>query len=271
MTASTASSASGGFAAALRVELLKVRRSVVPLLTALAFAIAPLVGGLFMYILADPDRARRMGIIGQKAQFVGGGSNWPAYFAFLAQGATVGGFVLFAFVIAWVFGREFSDGTVRYLLALPTSRTAIIAAKLVVVALWCAALTLLLTLLGLVVGAALGLPGWSGEALRQGLVHVWGGAGLTLLIVLPLALLAGVGRGYLAPLGFAMLMLILAQVVAATGRGAYFPWSIPALYAQVAGEAGGGVTAISFAIVAVTGAASAAGAFAWWLYADFPR
>jgi ABC-2 type transport system permease protein len=267
----TGTAGSAGFTAALHVELLKVRRSVAPLLTALAFAIAPLVGGLFMYILADPDRARRMGLIGQKAQIAGGGSDWPAYFAFLAQAATVGGFVLFAFVVAWVFGREFSDGTVRYLLALPTSRAAIIAAKLVVVALWCAALTALITALGLVVGAALGLPGWSGEALRQGLVHVWGGAGLTLVIVIPLALIAGVGRGYLAPLGFAMLVLILAQVVGATGRGAFFPWSIPALYAQVAGEAGGELTAISFAVVAVTGAAGAAGTFAWWLYADFPR
>ncbi len=260
-----------GFPAAFLVEVLKARRSVAPLLTALALAIAPLVGGLFMYILADPERARRMGLIGQKAQFVGGGSDWPAYFAFLAQAATVGGFVLFAFVIAWVFGREFSDGTVRYLLALPTSRAAIIAAKLAVVAVWCAALTALVTVLGLVVGAALSLPGWSTEALWQGLVHVWGGAGLTLLIVLPLALLAGVGRGYLAPLGFAMLMLILAQVVGATGRGAWFPWSIPALYAQVAGSAGGEITAVSLAIVAVTGVAGAAGTFAWWLYADFPR
>ena len=260
-----------GLAAALRVELVKTRRSAAPALTALVFAIAPLVGGLFMYILADPDRARRMGLIGQKAQLVGGGSDWPAYFAFLAQAATVGGFVLFAFVIAWVFGREFSDGTVRYLLALPTPRAAIVAAKLLVVTLWCAALTALATLLGLVTGAALGLPGWSTEALWQGLVHIWGGAGLTLLIVLPLALLAGVGRGYLAPLGFAMLMLILAQVIGATGRGDWFPWSIPALYAQVAGSAGGGVTAISFVIVAVTGAAGAAGTFAWWLYADFPR
>ena len=260
-----------GVAAALRVELVKTRRSVAPALTALAFAIAPLIGGLFMYILADPDRARRMGLIGQKAQLVGGGSDWPAYFAFLAQAATVGGFVLFAFVVAWVFGREFSDGTVRYLLALPTSRAAITAAKLVVVTLWCSALTALATLLGLVTGAALGLPGWSTEALGQGLAHIWGGAGLTLLIVLPLALLAGVGRGYLAPLGFAMLMLILAQVIGATGRGAWFPWAIPALYAQVAGSAGGGIMSISFAIVAATGAAGAAGTFAWWLYADFPR
>ncbi len=260
-----------GFAAALRVESLKVRRSVAPGLTALAFAIAPLVGGLFMYILADPDRARRMGLIGQKAQLAGGGSDWPAYFAFLAQAATIGGFVLFAFVISWVFGREFSDGTVRNLLALPTSRAAIITAKLVVVGLWCAGLTALATLLGLAVGATLALPGWSTDALWQGLVHVWGGAGLTFLIVLPLALLAGVGRGYLAPLGFAMLMLIFAQVVGATGRGAWFPWSIPALYVQVAGSAGGEITAVSLAIVAVTGVAGAAGTLAWWLFADFPH
>ena len=260
-----------GFAAALQVETLKVRRSFAPLFTALAFSIAPLVGGLFMYILADPERARRMGLIGQKAQFAGGDSGWPAYFAFLAQAATVGGFILFAFVIAWVFGREFSDGTVRYLLALPTSRPAIIAAKLVVVSAWCAALTALITAIGFAAGGALELPGWSAAVVLQGLAHVWLGAGLTLLVVLPLALLAGVGRGYLAPLGFAMLALILAQVVAVTGRGEYFPWSIPALYAQVAGSAGGGITAVSFAIVAVTGLAGAAGTFAWWLYADFPR
>jgi ABC-2 type transport system permease protein len=257
--------------AALHVEFLKARRSVVPLLTALAFCIGPLAGGLFMYILADPERARRMGIIGQKAQIAGGGSDWPAYFAFLAQTATVGGFVLFAFVVAWVFGREFSDGAARYLLALPTSRGSIVAAKLTVAALWCGALTLLISVLGLVVGATLGLDGWSGAAVVEGLARVWAGAALTFLIVTPLALLAGVGRGYLAPLGFAMLMLILAQVIAVTGRGEYFPWSIPALYAEVAGSAGGSLTAVSFAIVAVTGAAGAAGTFLWWRCADFRR
>jgi len=111
-------------------------------------------------------------------------------------------------VVAWVFGRELSDGTVRYLLALPTSRGAIVAAKLVVVSVWCAALTALITVLGLAVGAVLSLPEWSAEAAWQGIAHIW---------------------------------------------------------------AGGGVTAISFAILAVTGAAGTAGTFAWWLYADFSR
>jgi ABC-2 type transport system permease protein len=115
------------------------------------------------------------------------------------------------------------------------------------------------------------MPSWETPSPRIACAPPRWSAGLTVLLVTPLALLAGVGRGYLAPLGFAMLTLILAQIVGATGRGEWFPWSIPSLYAQVAGSAGGGVTAINFAIVAVTGAAGAAGAFAWWVYADFAR
>jgi ABC-2 type transport system permease protein len=260
-----------GFARALGVELLKARRSIAPPVSALVFCVAPLVGGLFMYILADPDRARRMGLIGEKAQLAGGASDWSTYWAFLAQAVTIGGFMLFSFVAAWVFGREFSDGAARYLLALPTPRSAIVAAKLALVAVWCAGLTALATAIGLATGAALSLPGWSTTALSDGLVHVWGGAGLTLLIVLPVAFAAGVGRGYLAPLGLAMFLLVLAQIVGATGHGEFFPWAIPALFAQVAGEAGGGVTAVSFVIVAATGIAGAGATFTWWSRADFTR
>ena len=36
-----------------------MRRSKVPLLTAMGFSITPLVGGLFMIILKDPEAARR--------------------------------------------------------------------------------------------------------------------------------------------------------------------------------------------------------------------
>ncbi|MEV0143917.1 MULTISPECIES: ABC transporter permease [unclassified Nonomuraea] len=37
-------------------------------------------------------------------------------------------------IAIWLFGREFSDHTAKDLLALPTSRTAIVAAKFVVAA-----------------------------------------------------------------------------------------------------------------------------------------
>jgi ABC-2 type transport system permease protein len=67
--------------------------------------------------------------------------------------------VLFTFLTAWVFGREFADHTAKQLLALPTPRAAIVSAKCVVVALWAAGLTILMFGLELVVGAAVGLPG----------------------------------------------------------------------------------------------------------------
>ena len=47
-----------GLGAAGWAEMIKARRSKVPWLTAGALCLAPLVGGLFMVILADPDRAR---------------------------------------------------------------------------------------------------------------------------------------------------------------------------------------------------------------------
>lgn len=61
----------------------------------------------------------------------------------------------------WIFGREFSEHTVKDLLALPTSRTAIMSAKFIIVTSWCLALTGYLFTLALAVGTLLRLPGWS--------------------------------------------------------------------------------------------------------------
>jgi len=46
------------------------------------------------------------------------------------------GLIGFAFVTGWVFGREYSDRTVKDLLALPTPRLSIVLSKFIVVAIW---------------------------------------------------------------------------------------------------------------------------------------
>lgn len=51
------------FATVVGMELLKLRRSKVPWLTWLAFSVAPVAGGLFMWILKEPDRARALGLL----------------------------------------------------------------------------------------------------------------------------------------------------------------------------------------------------------------
>jgi len=118
--------------------------------------------------------------------------------------------LLFTLVTIWVFGREFSDHTTKELLALPTPRAAIVGAKFVVVGFWAAGLTALVFALGLLVGAAIGLPGWSRALVWRAAGNLIVTAGLTIALMSPVALLASAGRGYLPPLGWAFLRLFLA-------------------------------------------------------------
>ena len=185
------------FPAALWAETLKMRRSKVPLFTSLGFLILPLVGGLFMVILKDPEAAKSMGLISTKAQITVGTADWPAFFNMLSQGTAIGGVILFAIVTTWVFGREFSDHTVKELLALPTSREAIVTAKFVVIIVWAIVLTLVIFLVGLIVGALVSIPGWSSELLGGAFVDVIGSALLNMLLLPYVALIASTGRGYL--------------------------------------------------------------------------
>jgi ABC-2 type transport system permease protein len=253
---------------AIWVELLKVRRSRMPLISALGFALAPLAGGFFMLVMKDPALAQRMGMISAKAQIVAGAADWPTYFSLLAQAVAVGGILLFSLLASWVFGREWSDHTLKDLLALPTPRRSIVLAKFVVTGLWALLLALVVYLLGLVVGALVGLPPASTQVFVQGTLTLAGAAALTILLVPPVAFFAGVGRGYLAPMGAAIFLLILAQVIAAAGWGEYFPWSVPALHAGMAGPEMGQMEAISYGLVLLTALAGIAATLLWWERAD---
>jgi ABC-2 type transport system permease protein len=250
-------------AQAVWVELLKARRSKMPLLTALGFSLLPLGGGFFMIVLKDPELARRVGLISAKAQITMGVADWPAYLGFLALANAMGGVMLFGLIASWVFGREYSDRTVKDLLALPTSRSAIVFAKFVIVAVWSAALTVAIYLIGLGVGTAVALPPASAETFWQGTITIAISAGLTIALVTPIAFFASAGHGYLPPMGVVVLVMFLAQVIAMAGWGEYFPWSIPGLYVQ-----GENLGTVSYVIVILTGVAGLAGTILWWELAD---
>ena len=98
---------------AIWVEFLKARRSKVPLFTALGFAMIPLGGGFFMIVLKDPEMARRVGLISMKANLMMGAADWSTYLQFLILAVGGGGLVLFGFIASWVFGREYSDHTIK--------------------------------------------------------------------------------------------------------------------------------------------------------------
>src|SRR3954452_4441558 len=145
------------------------------------------VAGLFMFILADPARAQRMGLLHQKALLSGLTADWPGLLSFLAQIVAVGDLMLFSFIAAWVFGREFADGTARYLLALPVPRATIVWAKFTVVAGWAAVLTVWLAGVVLMLGRALALPGGTASVIASGLSSAGAAPGLMLLLTPPVA------------------------------------------------------------------------------------
>lgn len=256
---------------ALSVELLKLRRSLVPWVSLGAFTLAPLVGGFFTFVMLDPDRARSLGLLGSKAQVFGGTADWSGYLAITGQIVGVGGLMLFGLVMIWMFGREFSDRTAKDLLALPVSRGTIVAAKFLVAAAWCLALTAYLTAIALAVGVLLDLPGWSPGIAVEGLSTVLMTAALTAVVATAYGLAASVARGYLAAVGVMFATLLASQVVAAIGYGAWFPWSVPSLLAGAGGPdqpipGVGGV-----ATVLAVGLAAVAATTLWWERADHDR
>lgn len=256
------------FSSALWAETLKARRSKVPLITVIGLSLAPIVGGLFMIILKDPEAARSMGLISAKAQITAGVADWPTYFGLLAQAVAIGGAIVFAIITIWVFGREFSDRTAKELLSLPTSREAIVGAKFIVITVWTLALTLLVFGLGLVVGNMVVIPGWSNELMQTAFRDVLISAALTIILLPFVALIASIGRGYLPPFGWAIFTIFLSQIAAATGWGDWFPWSVPALFSGAAGPRAELLGTHSYVIVILASILGLAATFYWWRNAD---
>jgi ABC-type transport system involved in multi-copper enzyme maturation permease subunit len=253
---------------ALWGEFLKARRSKLPLLTALGFSFIPLMGGFFMIVLQDPEMARRLGIVSAKAQIVAGAADWQTYLGILAQGTAIGGIMLFGIIASWVFGREYSDHTIKDLLALPTTRSEIVWSKFILIALWSAALVVFVYLIGLVVGALIRLPLGSLEIFWQSSITLAVVAAMMILLVTPIAFVASAGHGYLPPLGFAVFAVFFAQVIAAAGWGEYFPWSVPALRSGMAGPEYASMGIISYAIVVAASVVGMIATFVWWEWAD---
>ncbi len=256
------------FTAALWAEILKMRRSKVPLVSAIGFCMAPLAGGLFMIILKNPEAAKSFGLITAKAQLLTGTADWPSLFGFLAQAVAAGGMILFSIVTIWVFGREFSDHTVKELLALPTSREAIVTAKFVVITIWAVLATILIFGVEVAIGKLIVIPGWSNELLRTSFINILGTAILTIPLMSLVALIACAGRGYLAPFGWAILTLFIANLSVILGWGDWVPWAIPGLFSGAAGPRSEVLGTHSYIGLMITSLMGILALYHWWRFAD---
>lgn len=241
---------------ALKAEFLKNKYSSILWITFIAFAIAPIMGGVFLLITQSPEALSNTGAVSEKIKFMEFSANWNSFLGLLTQAIGIGGILIFGFVASWTFGREYSDGTAKDLLSLPVSRTKILNAKFIIYVLWSLMLVISNLLIGLLIGTALRLPFSEMSNFGGFLTHYFATTILTILIGTPIAFFAIWGKGYLAPLGFVAITLVLAQIIGATGYGTYFPWSIPGLFSGIANDSKEQLDIISYLIlitISVTG------------------
>jgi ABC-2 type transport system permease protein len=222
-------------------------------MTFAAYAFMATMAGFFMWMMKNPGMARNLGLIGQKATFAfgGGGTDWPAFLPFIVEMGAIGGLIMISIIVAFVFGREYTEGMAKNMLALPIPRSWFVLGKLVVSAVWFFLLTLWLIAVTLVAGSLLGLTGLTAALFLAAAGKLTILALMSFCCAVLVAWIAVETRGYFAPLGFAIFTLVLANVFGRTGWGPYVPWTIVGLYSGAAGPEitlGWG----SFAVIAMT-------------------
>ncbi len=215
-----------GLIAAIAVEARKTlgSRVVVTTTVLLVAGIAVLAGALTAAAGGGNEQVlAKLGLLAGRA-------GWDLLLGVVAQVTAAAALLGFGTVLSWMFGREFADGTVGGLFALPVSRTAVAAAKIVVFLVWAVvvatALVAVLLAAGLVVG--LGTPGADVLAAlaRQHLLAL-----LSAVLAVPAAWAATLGRGLLPGIGATIGLIVTAQVMVVSGTGAWFPIAAPALWA----------------------------------------
>lgn len=229
----------------LGVEIYKLRRSLVPWLTLLFL--------IFMMVqeVGKPD--------------------WQAYL----QGATYKfvtlGSVGFGFLTSWLYGREYSDRTLKDLLSLPVSRTNLVLAKYATMIAACFTITIAVFICALGVGAIAQLPHFSWQLIGEAFEAFALASLFSVLLSTISALLASLSRGWLAPIGFIFLTLILALSLGGSPVGPYFPWAMPTLQTLQFTSPGAELASlnwVSYLILVITGAGGLIGTLAYWRYAD---
>lgn len=159
-------------------------------------------------------------------------TGWSLLTGITAQITAVGALLAFGVALSWTFGREFTDGTVTGLFALPITRGTIALAKLGVHLLWAASVALALTALILATGLILNLGPIDADVLHQ-LIRQ---AVLTILtgtLAVPAGWAATLGRGPLPGIATTLAILIAAQItaIATPDTAVWLPFSAPALWA----------------------------------------
>ncbi len=236
----------------VRVEALKLTRSPVGVIgsAAIVLGIAVLCSVMMAALASgDPQLVAKVG--------PGASRDWPGLVGVAAQISGAGGFLAFGVVGAWLFGREFTDGTITGLFGLPVARGTIAAAKLAVYAAWATVVSAAVVAVVLLTGLVLGF-GTPDAGAWEGLGRLLVLGVLSAGVAVPTAWVATITRSLLSGVSVAIGLVVVAQVGVLAGGGGWLPLAAPALWAVSGGTAVSVVQLcgpVAFAAVAATATA----------------
>ncbi|PUB24895.1 ABC-2 type transport system permease protein [Promicromonospora sp. AC04] len=219
--------------AALAVEMLKLRRSVVARLATVLLVVLVPLGSVGMVALARSPQAG--GPTAAKLADYATGDLTTMHLMVCAQVLSIAALAAGGFFVAWSFGRELESGTAGALFGLAVPRGTIALAKCLVTLAWigaCVVLTVAVTM-----AASAAVAAGSGVGFRA-----WGGVGTALVagllgggLALPFAWVATVTRSQLGTVGALVGVVALTQIVVLLGGGTWFPYASPSLWTGMGG------------------------------------
>jgi ABC-2 type transport system permease protein len=175
------------------------------------------------------------------------------------------GHVGFSIIGAWIFGREFVNGTAADLLALPFARSTVVVSKIIVLILVTAALSAFhfaassVVLLIVPHSESVGWRMVAHYAVQQGIMAL-----ILIALCMPIFFLSLCSRGYFLPI--AVFLVLFLWVGIDGGKlpfAMYSPWCIPLIYVE-----SGMLRAYDVVILLVMGVGGLLASLAWWRYAD---
>jgi hypothetical protein len=199
------------------------------------------------YAAATLAPGSQMGSKAASLMITGG---WTGLTALAAVSTGVTSLLAAGIVMAWLVGREFTDGTVVGLFALPVSRSAIALAKVLAAAAWASLLAVASGLLTGLAGICLGLAP-AGAAASVGVITL---SGVLLGVsALPVAWFATLGRGYMTGIAGTLGVVVVTNLASGFGIGSFIPWAVPVLWATP----GSGTDPLALALPLAVGIAGA--------------
>jgi ABC-2 type transport system permease protein len=250
--------------AALEFELLKARRANVFRWGAVVVAVGvPAVSTLFFVLARLGGDAPAVA----KARAMVDDFSLAGLVGVAGQVLTVSMLLTAGIAVSWSFGREFVDEALPALFALATPRTAVARAKFWVLLGWAAGTVVTTVVLTVLAGIALGLA-LDRAAVTTALQATAAGL-LSAALALPFAYVSSWRRGYLAGFVALVTVVVVTQLLTATGAGGWFPYAAPSLWMGMGGaQLAAGMSAVQLLLPVLVGAAALGVTLDWWRRAE---